>query len=311
MGTRHITVLLNECTAFMQCKKGGTYVDATLGNGGHSLQLLQSYPDIHLLVGIDCDPQAVQRAQQNLAAFSEKATIVHGNFGDVKTVLATEGIHTIDGILFDLGVSTNQLKEPSRGFSFMLEGALDMRMNTSTPLTAGDILQQSSVEELSDLLRTYGEERWAKRIAGRIKEQSMRKPVESTRELADIVAQAIPAKHRPAKMHPATKTFQALRIAVNRELQVLEQGLDQAIELVNSGGRLCVISFHSLEDRIVKNRFKLWAKNCICPPRTPVCGCNHVQKATIVTKKPVVPSGEELQANPRARSAKLRVAQKL
>ncbi|MFC1592026.1 16S rRNA (cytosine(1402)-N(4))-methyltransferase RsmH, partial [Thermodesulfobacteriota bacterium] len=251
MNTRHIPVLLHETAALLNCREGGTYVDATVGSGGHALHLLQQHPGIKMLIGIDRDEEAIGRAQKKLEPFSHKAAVLHGNFKELKTILNRAGIDKADGILFDLGVSSPQLDDPARGFSFSAEGPLDMRMDRNTPMDAKELLEQLSARDIEDILRSFGEERWARRIARRIKEQQQQTPIETTTQLRDIVYRAIPARHA-GKIHPATKTFQALRIAVNDELAAVASGLDDAIELLAPQGRLCAISFHSLEDRIVK-----------------------------------------------------------
>jgi len=311
MVARHTPVLLNESSGLINCKTGGIYVDATVGNGGHALHLLEKYPGIKMLVGIDCDAEAVERAKISLEPYSHKAIVLHGNFNELKRILEKAGIHRIDGILFDLGVSTSQLKDPSRGFSFNLEGALDMRMNRSTPLQAQNLLSQLSIQELEAVLWQYGEERWAKRISAQIKKHLEQKPLQKTTELTSIVLKAIPARYYPRKIHAATRTFQALRIAVNDELSAIHKGLDDAVEILNTGGRLCVIAFHSLEDRIVKNKFKTWGKSCTCPPGIPECVCNTAKKLKVITRKPVMPSEKEIIQNPRSRSARLRAAERI
>jgi 16S rRNA (cytosine1402-N4)-methyltransferase len=311
MTIRHTSVLADECVAFMRCRVGGTYVDATLGSGGHARRLLEASPRIERLIGIDCDQDALQRARDTLSSFGARATIVHGNFRHLAEVLARLGVSAIDGIVFDFGVSTHQLKDPARGFSFMMNGDLDMRMDTHTPECAMALVNRLPAADLENILRTFGEERWARAIARAIRRQADLRPIRRTTELADLVARAIPARYRPGAIHPATKTFQALRIAVNDELGAIEQGLDAALQLLSSGGRMCVISFHSLEDRIVKTRFVRWERRCTCPPGMPVCTCTHRPLIRRITRKPVVPGEHERRANPRARSAKLRVAEKV
>ncbi len=311
MDINHIPVLLNETLDHLNCKKNGIYVDATLGHGNHALNILKKYPEIKMLIGIDQDTEAINRSKNKLKQYANKTTLLHGNFNSLNTILEESGIQNIDGILFDLGVSTAQLIDPSRGFSFKSEGPLDMRMDKNTPHNAEDLLIKLSTGELDDIFHNYGEERWAKRIAIRIKEHLKEKSIKTTRELADIVYSSIPKKFHPKKIHPATKTFQALRIAVNDELNSIDQGLDSALGVLNKGGRICVISFHSLEDRIVKNRFKDWATECICHKSIPVCVCSKKSTAKIITKRPVCPSEKEIGENPRSRSAKLRVAERI
>jgi len=311
MGAQHIPVLLNECLEFLNCKTDGIYVDATVGNAGHAKALLETYPRIHKLVGIDRDHEAIERAHNNLKQFSRKVLLLQGNFRHIKTILDRAGVRRIDGILLDLGISTAQLEDSSRGFSFNREGPLDMRMDKKTCVPAKSLLSQLSPRDLEKTIRTYGEERWAKSIARNIKAHLRHKPIELTSELADIVTRSIPARYHPKKIHPATRTFQALRIAVNDELGAIEEGLGDVIDLLQPGARMCVISFHSLEDRIVKNMFRQWQQPCTCSPRMPVCTCGGIKKLTIITKKPVVPSREEVLKNPRARSAKLRVGERI
>ena len=311
MNIKHIPVLLNETLDHLNCKKDGVYVDATVGHGNHALNILKRYPEIKMLVGIDHDTEAIERTKNKLKEYKDKTTLLHGNFNKLNTILEESGIQNIDGILFDFGVSTAQLIDPSRGFSFNSEGPLDMRMDINTPLSAKDLLIKLSAKEIEDILHNYGEERWAKRIALRIKENLEERSIGTTRELADIVYSSIPKKFHPKRIHPATKTFQALRIAVNDELNSIDKGLDSALGLLNKGGRICAISFHSLEDRIVKNRFKYWAAECICPKSIPICVCGKTSTVKIITKRPICPSEKEIGENPRSRSAKLRVAERI
>ncbi len=311
MEIKHIPVLLNETLEYLNCRKNGIYVDATLGHGNHALSILEKYPEIKMLVGIDQDMEAIDRTKKKLKPYLSKTRILHGNFNKLNTILEESGINYIDGILFDLGASTAQLIDPLRGFSFSSEGPLDMRMNRDNPLQAKDLLIKLSAGELEEILRKYGEERWAKKIARRIKEHLLEKPIDTTKELSDLVRASIPKKFYPKNIHPATKTFQALRITLNDELNSIDKGLENTLCLLNRGGRICIISFHSLEDRIVKNRFKDWATDCTCPKYLPVCTCKIKSKVKIITKKPVCPSANEIMANPRARSAKLRVAERI
>jgi 16S rRNA (cytosine1402-N4)-methyltransferase len=304
-------VLVKEVVEWIHGKDGGIYVDATIGSGGHAVALLDTYPGIALLVGIDRDAQAVALAKKNLAAFHKRATVVHGNFNTIKTILGTLHIERIDGIIFDLGVSSMQLSDPLRGFSFMAEGPLDMRMDQDTAVQAQDLVNSLSAPALEEIFRTYGEERWARKIAHAIQRNRVTQPISTTTELSRIISAAIPARYRPAAIHPATRTFQALRMAVNNELKNLNHALDETLDLLNSGGRMCVISFHSLEDRIVKQKFRQWEKGCTCPPRAPQCICGNEKKIHVLTRKPIVPSRDEVQINPRSRSAKLRVAEKI
>jgi len=311
MDRAHVPVLVKEVVEWIHGKDGGIYVDATIGSGGHAVALLETYPRISLLVGIDQDAQAVAIAKKNLAAFHKRATVVHGNFTTIKTILGTLHIAHIDGIIFDLGVSSMQLSDPLRGFSFMAEGPLDMRMDQNSAVQAQDLINAFAASELEEILRTYGEERWARRIARAIQKQRSTQSISTTTELSHIISEAIPARYRPPSIHPATRTFQALRIAVNDELKNLNHALDEAVDMLNSGGRMGVISFHSLEDRIVKQKFRQWQKGCTCPPRVPQCICGKEKKINILTRKPIIPSRNEVQINPRSRSAKLRVAEKI
>jgi 16S rRNA (cytosine1402-N4)-methyltransferase len=311
MDRAHVPVLEREVVAWMHCREGGVYVDATVGSGGHAAALLNSCPGIALLVGIDRDAQAAALARKNLAAFHDRAVITQGNFADIKQILSSMHVHDLDGILFDLGVSSMQLEDPLRGFSFKSQGPLDMRMDQDSALTAYALVNTSAVSELEHVLRTYGEERWARKIARTIVKRREQSPVTTTGELAQLVSDAIPSRHHPRTIDPATKTFQALRIAVNSELDNITRALDDAIGLLKKSGRLCVISFHSLEDRIIKQKMQLWEKSCICPPRLPRCMCGKIPVAAILTKKPLIPSADELAANPRSRSAKLRVAERV
>ena len=311
MDSAHVPVFPREVVEWMRCREGGVYVDATVGAGGHAAALLNSCPGIALLVGIDRDAQAIALAQKNLAAFHDRAVVIQGNFADVKQILSSMQIHYLDGILFDLGVSSMQLEDPQRGFSFKSQGPLDMRMDQNTAVPAYALVNTSSAPEIEHILRTYGEERWARKIARTILKRREQSPITSTLELSHLVSAAIPARHHPRTIHPATRTFQALRIAVNDELDHLNRALDESIDLLNSGGRLCVISFHSLEDRITKQKLQQQEKGCICPPRLPRCMCGKEKTITILTKKPLIPAADEIEANPRSRSAKLRVAERI
>ena len=311
MAARHIPVLYEEILEYACCRDGEVFVDATLGSGGHSLGLLERYAGIRQLIGIDCDQDALERARVTLEPFKKKVTFLHGNFKDLAGLLSQEGIAAIGGIVFDFGVSTPQLKDPARGFGFSNDGALDMRMDRSMPQTAMDLLKRLSAQELEDIIRVYGEERFARRIASAVKDAVERNPLLSTTGLADTVFRAIPMKLHPDKLHPATRTFQALRIAVNDELAVIGQGLDQAMELLTPDGRMLAISFHSLEDRIVKNKFRDWAKGCSCPVKLPVCACGGRKRLKVITRKPVYAAEAEVSRNPSSRSARLRVGERV
>jgi len=287
---------------------GCIYVDGTMGGGGHSEEILKRIYPTGRLIGIDRDPAAYKAASERLKAWSESFTPVHGNFADIKNILATLNISAVDGVLLDLGVSSHQLDSPERGFSYHEDVRLDMRMDTTQEISAYELVNQSSEEELARIIWDYGEERWAKRIAAFIVKH---RPLETTGQLVEVIKKAIPAAARREGPHPARRTFQALRIAVNQELSLLEQALRDAVEVLKPGGRLCVITFHSLEDRIVKQTFRSLKDPCICPPEAPVCTCGKTPVVDIITRKPIVPKEEELKDNARARSAKLRVCEKI
>lgn len=307
----HVTVLLQEAVEALQVKPGGVYLDGTLGGGGHTEAILrQSGPD-GVVYGIDRDWDALRAAGERLAAFGERLKPLHGNFHDAKALLAAQGVAQLDGVVLDLGVSSFQFDEGERGFSFQEDAYLDMRMDQSCGRTAADLCNTLTQEELTRIIRDYGEERWAARIAAFILQAREKKPVETTGELVSIIKAAIPKGARRDGPHPARRTFQALRIAVNDELGPLSQALEELVSLLAPGGRLAVITFHSLEDRIVKQTFKRLQNPCTCPPKAPVCTCGKLPVAQVVTRKPILPSPAEVEQNPRSRSAKLRVVQKL
>ncbi len=317
MDISHIPVLCNKIVDFLKPKSDGVYIDGTIGLGGHSTAILKaSAPNGHIF-GIDLDADALTVAKDRLQIFGERFSLINGNFAEMNVLLESHAVHAVDGILLDLGVSSLQLDAPHRGFSFNHTAPLDMRMNSGhkndaapeTMPTAMQVVNDSTADVLVDIFRRYGEERFAKRIAHRIVTARRHEPITTTTQLAEIVKQSVP-KGR-SKIHPATRVFQALRIYVNAELENLMAGLDVAVTLLKPNGCLCVISFHSLEDRIVKRRFQTWARTCICPPKTPICICEHSPSVEILTKRPVLPDATEVQHNPRARSAKLRVACKL
>lgn len=303
-------VLLDECIRGLAIKPEGTYVDGTLGRGGHSLEIARRLTTGRLIC-IDRDRAALDAAPERLAGHMDKVTLVHGNFGDLGALLDGLGVDRADGMLFDLGVSSPQLDDPSRGFSYMQDAPLDMRMDQTDTLTARTVVNQWPQEELRRILFQYGEERYAPAIAGAIVRARGQAPIETTAQLTELVRSAMPAAALREKQHPAKRTFQAIRIAVNDELGAVERVVPQAAERLAPGGRLCVISFHSLEDRIVKNALAALAKGCICPPDFPVCVCGRKPQVRLVTRKPIEAGAEELENNPRARSAKLRVAEKL
>ncbi len=302
----HTPIMVDEVLALLRPERGGTFVDGTLGGGGHAEAVLQRLPQGSRLFGIDRDKDAIEAAQSRLKPFSDRFLAIRGNFFDIKTLLKTAGVTHIDGILLDLGVSSYQLDKPERGFSYQHEAPLDMRMDDTSPLTAYEVVNAYPLERLQRVIWEYGEERFAARIAARIVRERERAPIETTTQLAETIKQAIPAANRRTGPHPARRTFQALRIEVNGELEGLGQALNDAHDLLNPGGRMCVITFHSLEDRIVKKAFQSWENPCICPPKSPVCVCGRKPTARLITRKPLVPSEEELERNPRARSAKLR-----
>ena len=304
----HIPVLYQEVLDGLRIKPGGRYLDGTVGGGGHARGILvASAPDGDFL-GIDADPMAVALAGERLAEFGERVALVQGNFADLEEIALEHGFCPVDGILLDLGLSSLQLEAEGRGFSFQLDGPLDMRFDPSQATTAADLVNGLSMEELADILFRYGEEPRSRRVARSI---VAGRPINTTGELAALVCAVAPAIGRRRRLHPATRTFQALRMAVNEEQECLAEALPQALRLLAPGGRLVVISFHSLEDRLAKQFFRNEARDCLCPPEVPVCTCGHRAALGIVTKKPIRPSDEEVAANPRSRSAKLRIAYRL
>jgi len=307
MTRQHVPVLLREVVDALAVRPGGRYVDCTLGAGGHAEAILEAASPDGELLGIDLDPEALAAARQRLAAYGERVTFVEGNFSQVADLCRERGFAPVQGVLFDLGLSSLQLEEESRGFSFQREGPLDMRFSPRQELTAADIVNTYSEEDLADLLWRYGEERRSRPIARRLTEE---RPFRTTTQLAKAVEQAVGRRARGV-IHPATRTFQALRIAVNQELLHLETALLQAHGLLGFGSRLVVISYHSLEDRIVKNFLRRESQDCVCPPGVPVCVCGHRATLRLVTRGVVRPSAAEVAANPRARSARLRVAERL
>lgn len=307
---KHYSVLLNECIDNLNIKPEGIYLDGTLGLGGHSYEIA-SRLTTGRLVGIDRDETAIERAGKRLATFGDRVTLVHGNFSDAAAILDSLGIEGVDGMLFDLGVSSPQLDEAQRGFSYMADAPLDMRMDGSDSLSAYDVVNRWDEERLSRILFDYGEERYARRISRAIVRRREQKAIETTLELVDIIKGAMPATALREKQHPAKRSFQAIRIAVNDELGAIAAMMDTAPDRLNKGGRLCVISFHSLEDRIVKAGIAARENGCTCPREAPVCTCGFVKTLKSVHRKPILPSAEELEVNPRSRSAKLRVAERV
>ncbi|RNL43955.1 16S rRNA (cytosine(1402)-N(4))-methyltransferase RsmH [Paraeggerthella hongkongensis] len=312
---RHTPVLLAECLEYSNLKPQHTFVDATLGGAGHSLEAAKLIGSAGTLIGIDQDEVALAAARQKLGTLPDdvrpRLELVRGNFGDMDDALLSVEVPGVDAFLFDLGVSSVQIDTPSRGFSFKENGPLDMRMDPGKQtLTAAEIINTYNAADLTRIIRTYSDEKWASRIADFVVRERQNGPIETSAQLVDVIKAAIPASARRAGGHPAKRTFQALRIEVNGELDVLKRGLDAAIRWLNPGGRLVVISYHSLEDRIVKDTFQSFARRCTCPPDLPVCVCGKEPILDIVTRKPVLPTAEEIERNPRARSAKLRIAQK-
>ena len=306
----HISVLLQECLDGLDIKPDGIYIDGTLGGAGHSSQIAKRLTTGRL-IGIDRDPVALKAAGERLSPYSDRVTLVHSNFCRMAEVVKELGLPGVDGILLDLGVSSPQLDEVSRGFSYMADAPLDMRMNGKDALTAREVVNTWPQEEVRRILWNYGEERYAPQIAAAICRRREEAPIETTLELVDVIRSAMPASALREKQHPAKRTFQAIRIAVNDELGSVEKAMEVAIPLLNPGGRLAVITFHSLEDRIVKLAMAEAAKGCTCPPQFPVCVCGKKPIVKLISRKPIVATPEELEANPRSRSAKLRVCEKL
>ena len=303
----HKSVLLNETIDGLNIQPDGIYVDGTLGGGGHAYEVCRRLGDKGSIVGIDQDAAAIEAAGNRLKDFGEKVTIVRSNYCDMKSKLHELGIDKVDGIVLDLGVSSYQLDTAERGFSYREDAPLDMRMDTRQKMTARDIVNDYEEMELYRVIRDYGEDKFAKNIAKHIVAARKVKPIETTGELTEIIRASIPMKYQKKSGHPAKRTFQAIRIELNRELEVLKDSLDDMIDLLNPGGRLCIITFHSLEDRIVKSTFRKNENPCTCPSDFPVCVCGKVSKGSILTRKPILPSEEEMEENSRAKSAKLRI----
>ena len=307
MEFKHKSVLLDETIESLNIKPNGIYVDGTLGSGGHSYEIAKRLMDGGRLIGIDQDEDAIRAAKERLSEFADRVTIVRDNYCNMPKVLDELGISKVDGILLDIGVSSYQLDEAERGFTYKQDAPLDMRMDQRQEMTAKDIVNGYSEEDLYRIIRDYGEDKFAKNIAKHIVQARQIKPVETTFELDEIIKAAIPMKFRATGGHPAKKTFQAIRIELNRELEVLDESIDAMTDLLNDNGRLCIITFHSLEDRIVKTRFRKNENPCTCPPDFPVCVCGKKPKGKVITRKPIVPDEEELEENKRAKSSKLRV----
>ena len=303
--------MVKDCMSGLKIKPDGVYVDGTLGGGGHAREVCAQLSDKGQLIGVDRDRAAIDAATQVLAMFSDKTLLVRGNFFQLPQILADLNIEEIDGVLLDLGVSSHQLDEPLRGFSYMQDAPLDMRMDVGQRFSAHDVVNSYSEKELCAVIGDYGEERWAKRIAQFIVQRRQEKPIETTFELVSVIKQAMPKAVREDGPHPAKRTFQAIRIEVNEELKPLGSAIEAIAKKLKKGGRICIITFHSLEDRIVKAAFRKLENPCDCPPDLPICVCGKTPSLKIITRKPVTPANCEIRDNPRARSAKLRVAEKI
>ncbi len=311
MEFNHTSVLLEETIDNLHIKPDGIYVDGTLGGGGHSYQIASRLNGNGRLIGIDQDQDAIEAAGKRLEPYADRITLIHNNYCNAKETVRQIGIDKVDGIVLDLGVSSFQLDNAERGFSYKYDTALDMRMDVRQTLSAREIVNDYTERDLYRVIKDYGEEQFAKNIAKHIVIARKDKPVETTGELNEIIKAAIPAKMRAVEGHPSKKTFQAIRIECNRELEVLKDSMDDMIEMLNPGGRICIITFHSLEDRIVKTAFRRNENPCTCPPDFPVCVCGQVSKGKVITKKPILPSQEELSVNKRSKSAKLRVFERV
>lgn len=307
----HVSVLLRECIEALRIKPNGIYVDCTTGGGGHSLEIAKRLTDGGRLIAIDRDEDALRAAGKRLADFADRVTFVHSNYAMLQSVLADLGIPGVDGVLADLGVSSYQLDTAERGFSYMQDAPLDMRMDREQPLRAYDVVNTYSEEELRRILYDFGEEKFARNIAANIVKKRIERPIETTLELAELVKASMPKTAREGGHHPAKRTFQAIRIEVNSELSSIPPALDAAVHALNPGGRIAVITFHSLEDRLVKQKFAALSSGCTCPREFPVCVCGKKSVVRVITKKPVTAGEDELEVNPRSRSAKLRVAEKI
>ena len=303
----HKSIMLEEVIESLAIKPNGIYVDGTLGGAGHSSEIVKRLGEDGRLIGIDQDGEAIEAATKRLKPYKDKVTIVRSNYAQMKEVLRDLGIHKVDGILLDLGVSSYQLDNAERGFTYREDVPLDMRMDTRQPLSAETVVNEYTESELFHIIKNYGEDKFAKNIAKHFVMERQESPFLTTKRLAEIVDHAIPMKMKKQGGHPAKRTFQAIRIEVNHELDVLEKNLNDMIDLLNPGGRFCIITFHSLEDRIVKNAFRTAQNPCVCPSDFPVCVCGRKPKGRVITRKPILPSGEEMEVNPRSKSAKLRI----
>lgn len=310
MEFKHIPIMLEECINGLNIKKHGIYVDGTLGGAGHSLEIVKRLEN-GTLIGIDQDKNAIKKAKTVLKGYEDKTLIVNDNFRNIKKILFDLNIEAIDGILLDLGVSSHQLDEKDRGFSYNKNARLDMRMDTNNKLSAWNVVNEYSLKDLEYIISKYGEERWAKRIAKFILEEREKKKIDTTFELVETIKNAIPLGARKNGPHPARKTFQAIRIEVNDELGIIEKTIKDVVSCMKKGGRICIITFHSLEDRIVKETFRQLSLSCICPKEIPICVCDKKKEIKIINKKPITPTQKEITDNYRARSAKLRIAEKI
>lgn len=308
MEFHHTPVMLEEVLQYLDPKPGGIYADGTLGGGGHSLEILKRISPGGRLIGIDRDPAAIKAAQERLKDWAGSFTAVHGNYSDIREILDDLGVEHLDGMIMDLGVSSYQLDEKERGFTYNEDVRLDMRMDTTQDFSAYDVINGYTAEDLARIFWQYGEERWSKRIAEFIVKN---RPIDTTGRLVEVIKAAVPASARRTGPHPARRVFQAIRIEVNSELEHLKVAVDKAVSALKPGGRLCIITFHSLEDRIVKTEFQRLSNPCTCPPKSPVCLCGETPQVEILTRKPVLPTAEEIDSNPRSRSAKLRACRKL
>ena len=311
MNFHHVSVLLDECIESLNIKPDGVYVDCTMGGAGHSKEIVKRLSSKGLFIGFDQDKNAIETAKERLKDYSDRVRFIHSNFENIKEELEKIGVYKIDGVLADLGVSSHQLDEKDRGFSYMQDAPLDMRMDVRKDFSAYDVVNTYSEEELARIIKEYGEDNWAKRIAKFIVEKREEKEIETTGELVDIIKSAIPKKARIDGPHPAKRTFQAIRIEVNNELSVINKMIQDAVSIMDKGGRICIITFHSLEDRIVKNELEELALDCVCPPHFLMCQCDKKSLVKVITRKPILPSEEEINENPRSRSAKLRVAERI
>jgi 16S rRNA (cytosine1402-N4)-methyltransferase len=301
----------SEVVESLRCRPGGIYVDGTVGGGGHAGKILQHTAPDGLLIGLDVDDDALRESEKRLMPFGSRKILVKGNFADIDAILDSLNIREVDGILLDLGVSAHQLKTAHRGFSFSLNAALDMRMDQSRGLCAYDIINTFPEKELERIIKDYGEEIMASRIVKMISMRRKTSPIKTTAELADAIVKALPSPFKTKRIHPATRTFQAIRIYVNNELLNLHDAINRGVDVLRTSGRFSIISFHSLEDRIVKDGFRSWEKECICPPSLPVCACHRKAKLKVITRKPITPAASEIESNPKARSAKLRTAERI